>query len=92
MEGNPACVFYSNNLHWIVDPFHARLHVVSINVQFLFALLLSYTTGTQMQVGEPTMRVSSGLASAQTLGGKYEFRGEIGFLTSGFHFVYCCWK
>ena len=28
-EGHQACRFYSENLNWIVDPFHIKGHIVS---------------------------------------------------------------
>ena len=29
LEGNEVCAYYSTALHWVVDPFHIRGHVVS---------------------------------------------------------------
>ena len=29
LEGHQACRFYSENLNWIVDPFHIKGHIVS---------------------------------------------------------------
>ena len=28
MEGHEACAYYSEKLNWMLDPFHAKGHVV----------------------------------------------------------------
>ena len=34
MEGHEACAYYSEKLNWMLDPFHAKGHVVNIMHDF----------------------------------------------------------